>query len=325
MRAARLIAQFIVIAALFAGVAALSDWPKYSQIAKDSGVVMLTFVHGADRKGECRRLTPEEIAKLPPNMRRVQDCPRGRRPIYVELDVDGHGVYRASLPPTGVAGDGPSRVYQRFVLPAGTTLNKNGAAVYKAATAVFLANLYGVDLGFGQLVTIVLTTMVASSAGAGVPGSSLVTTLIVLNAIGLGPDAASGIRVPRRPRRIRWLPCQLRAPTLTRRLVTAISSKGDAATVPRIRVTIVCWPPTGHDAEQAADRVGTGDAVARHRSDLLSIIPARAAFYLTDFRGILRAVAVVRWNARCARSSSLSQHADRAGAIVVISRHVQRS
>ena len=80
-----------------------------------------------------------------------------------------------------------------FVLPAGATLNKNGAAVYKAATAVFLANLYGVDLGFGQLVTIVLTTMVASSAGAGVPGSSLVTTLIVLNAIGLGPDAARGI------------------------------------------------------------------------------------------------------------------------------------
>ena len=80
-----------------------------------------------------------------------------------------------------------------FVLPAGTTLNKNGAAVYKAATAVFLANLYGVDLGAAQLVTIVLTTIVASSAGAGVPGSSLVTTLIVLNAIGLGPNAAAGI------------------------------------------------------------------------------------------------------------------------------------
>jgi len=80
-----------------------------------------------------------------------------------------------------------------FVLPTGTTLNKNGAAVYKAATAVFLANLYGVDLGPAQLVTIVLTTIVASSAGAGVPGSSLVTTLIVLNAIGLGPNAAAGI------------------------------------------------------------------------------------------------------------------------------------
>ena len=119
MRAVRLIGQFIVIVALFAGVATLSDWPTYAQIPKNSGVVMLTFVHGADRKGECRRLTPEEIAKLPPNMRRVQDCPRGRRPIYVELDVDGRSLYKASLPPTGIAGDGPSRVYQRFVLPAG--------------------------------------------------------------------------------------------------------------------------------------------------------------------------------------------------------------
>lgn len=119
MTGLRLVGQFIVIAALFAGVAALSDWPTYAQIPDGTGVVMLTFVHGADRKGECRRLTPEEIAKLPPNMRRVQDCPRGRRPIYVELDVDGRSVYRASLPPTGIAGDGPSRVYQRFVLPAG--------------------------------------------------------------------------------------------------------------------------------------------------------------------------------------------------------------
>jgi hypothetical protein len=81
--------------------------------------VLLTFVHGADRKAECRRLTSQEIEKLPPNMRRVQDCPRGRRPINVELDLDGRTVFRESLPPTGIAGDGPSRVYQRFVVPAG--------------------------------------------------------------------------------------------------------------------------------------------------------------------------------------------------------------
>jgi len=80
-----------------------------------------------------------------------------------------------------------------FVLPAGTTLNKNGAAVYKAATAVFLAHIYGVELGPAQFITIIITTVIASSAGAGVPGSSLVTTLIVLNAIGLGPNAAAGI------------------------------------------------------------------------------------------------------------------------------------
>ena len=85
-----------------------------------------------------------------------------------------------------------------FVLPPGTTLNKNGAAVYKAVTAVFLAHLYGVPLGAGRCVTIVLTSTVAAFAGAGVPGSSLVTTLIVLNAIGLGPRRRRRHRARRR-------------------------------------------------------------------------------------------------------------------------------
>lgn len=116
----RIAGQFIVILVLFAAVAALSDWPVYRQIRAGDAVVLLTFVHGADRRAACRRLSPQEIAKLPPNMRRVQDCPRGRRPLDVELDLDGQTVYRASLPPTGIAGDGPSRVYQRFVVPAGS-------------------------------------------------------------------------------------------------------------------------------------------------------------------------------------------------------------
>ncbi len=80
-----------------------------------------------------------------------------------------------------------------FLLPAGTTLNKNGAAVYKAVTAVFLAQVYGLHLDPVRLGVILITASVAAFAGAGVPGSSLVTTLIVLNAIGLGPRAAAGI------------------------------------------------------------------------------------------------------------------------------------
>jgi hypothetical protein len=115
----RLFGQFVVIAALFSAVAALSNWPTYRQIPQGQAAVMLSFVHGADRQAECRRLSPAEIAKLPPNMRRVQDCPRGRRPIYVELELDGRNVFRESLPPTGIAGDGPSRVYKRFLVPAG--------------------------------------------------------------------------------------------------------------------------------------------------------------------------------------------------------------
>ena len=88
---------------------------------------------------------------------------------------------------------GISNEVASFVLPTGVTLNKNGAAVYKAVTAVFIANLYGVALGPGTLVTIVLVSTVAAFSGAGVPGSSLVTTLIVLNAIGLGAHSEAAI------------------------------------------------------------------------------------------------------------------------------------
>jgi Na+/H+-dicarboxylate symporter len=80
-----------------------------------------------------------------------------------------------------------------FVLPLGATLNMNGSALYKALTAVFVAQVYGLALTPGVVLTIVVTATLAAMAGAGVPGSSLVTTLIVLNAIGLGPQAAAGI------------------------------------------------------------------------------------------------------------------------------------
>jgi Na+/H+-dicarboxylate symporter len=88
---------------------------------------------------------------------------------------------------------GISNEVASFVLPTGVTLNKNGAAVYKAVTAVFIANLYGIALGPGTLLTIVLVSTVAAFSGAGVPGSSLVTTLIVLNAIGLGAHSEAAI------------------------------------------------------------------------------------------------------------------------------------
>ena len=104
--------------AVTAGIAVLSAWPSYHTIPEDTGVVKLAFTHGGARN--CRELTEEELAKLPPNMRRKEVCDRERQPVYVELEIDGERVFADSLPPTGLAGDGPSRVYERFVLPAGT-------------------------------------------------------------------------------------------------------------------------------------------------------------------------------------------------------------
>jgi Na+/H+-dicarboxylate symporter len=80
-----------------------------------------------------------------------------------------------------------------FVLPLGATLNLNGGAIYKSLTAVFIAQVYGLSLGLPAYGTIVTASTLAALAGVGVPGSSLVTTLIVLNTLGLGANAVSGI------------------------------------------------------------------------------------------------------------------------------------
>ncbi len=88
---------------------------------------------------------------------------------------------------------GVSNRVASFVLPVGATLNMNGGALYKALTAVFLAQVYSVPLGVPEYLTVVVTATLAALAGVGVPGSSLVTTLIVLGAIGMGPQAATGI------------------------------------------------------------------------------------------------------------------------------------
>jgi len=88
---------------------------------------------------------------------------------------------------------GVSKEVRSFVLPVGATLNMNGSALYKGLTVVFIAQVYGVPLGAAEYVTIVFASTIAAVAGVGVPGSSLVTTLIVLGAIGMGPQAAAGI------------------------------------------------------------------------------------------------------------------------------------
>lgn len=116
----RLAGLFVVLTAVAAFAAAFSNAPPYRQIPPDTGVIKLSFSHSADRSRDCRRLSPEELAKLPPNMRRPLDCPRGRRGIFAELAIDGTTVFSAEVPPSGFAKDGPSQLYRRFQVPAGS-------------------------------------------------------------------------------------------------------------------------------------------------------------------------------------------------------------
>ncbi|MBT3372141.1 MAG: hypothetical protein HOA08_14850 [Rhodospirillaceae bacterium] len=93
--------------------------PVYNHFPADKALIKLSLAHGAAREGGCRRRTQEELQKLAPNMRRPMDCPRQRLPVVIEFEIDGVTLYSASEPPTGLSGDGPSRIYQRFTVSAG--------------------------------------------------------------------------------------------------------------------------------------------------------------------------------------------------------------
>src|SRR5690625_3343404 len=72
-----------------------------------------------------------------------------------------------------------------FVLPLGATINMDGTAIYQGVAVVFIAQFYGLDLSFIQLLTVVLTTVLASIGTAGVPGAGLIMLTMVLTSIGL--------------------------------------------------------------------------------------------------------------------------------------------
>jgi len=70
-----------------------------------------------------------------------------------------------------------------FVLPLGATINMDGTALYQGVAAVFIAQVYGFELGFTQQLTIVLTATLASIGTAPVPGVGIIMLIIVLKSI----------------------------------------------------------------------------------------------------------------------------------------------
>ena len=78
-----------------------------------------------------------------------------------------------------------SKPIANFVLPVGVTINMDGTSCYQAIAAVFIAQVFGIDLSLGQQLIIVLTATLASIGTPGIPSGSIVMLIIVLNSVGL--------------------------------------------------------------------------------------------------------------------------------------------
>ena len=100
-----------------------------------------------------------------------------------------------------------------FALPLGATINMNGNAAYYAMAAIFIAQMYGMELTFGQYIAIIVTSTLGAVGQAGVPGPTLLVVAVLISA-GIPIDA---------------LPILFGVDRIFDMLRTAVNITGDAA------------------------------------------------------------------------------------------------
>ncbi|MCP4470948.1 MAG: hypothetical protein GY815_09725 [Gammaproteobacteria bacterium] len=93
--------------------------PAVRLIGEDEAKITIAFAHAGQLREPCRTLSQEELNKLAPNMRKLDDCPRERSPVVIEAALDGESIYSVSLPPPGLFGDGGVDVFYSAKIPAG--------------------------------------------------------------------------------------------------------------------------------------------------------------------------------------------------------------
>lgn len=88
---------------------------------------------------------------------------------------------------------GVSRNIANFVLPLGSTVNMNGAAIGQAVAAVFVAQVYGIELSWQNLAVIVVTATLSAIGAAGIPSTGIVMLSVVLSSVGLPTGQVIGM------------------------------------------------------------------------------------------------------------------------------------
>jgi hypothetical protein len=150
----RYLGQAVAYALFALAIGVFATWPGYRLLERDQALLRLSFSHAGKVSTECRQRSPEELAKMQPQMRTPLDCQRERSPVQVRLVLDGQVLVDQAYPPAGLARDGASSGYWRAPIAAGAhslqvTLRDDvrpGAPVYERSASL--------DVRPGQLVLI---------------------------------------------------------------------------------------------------------------------------------------------------------------------------
>lgn len=115
----RYVLQAISYTAFIAVVWYFSAAPAFRHIETDQAFVVVAFKHAGQTLTKCRQITPEEMEKLPPNMRNPTVCPRGRSPIFLQVLMDGEVLFSKVEKAPGVFADGSVSIYHSARVPIG--------------------------------------------------------------------------------------------------------------------------------------------------------------------------------------------------------------
>ena len=80
---------------------------------------------------------------------------------------------------------GVSKKISSFTIPLGATINMDGTAIMQGVAVIFTAQIFGIDLGMADYLTVIATATLASIGTAGVPSVGLITLTMVFNSVGL--------------------------------------------------------------------------------------------------------------------------------------------
>ena len=75
-----------------------------------------------------------------------------------------------------------------LVIPLGTSINMSGSALYECVAAMFVAQVYGIEISIVTQFLVIFMALITSIGVAGIPSASLVAILVILKVIGLPPE-----------------------------------------------------------------------------------------------------------------------------------------